>query len=410
MAQTTRGWRASSGDSSEASNPITPSSAGQRRSVSTAKFNHGDSSGHDVTDLHAPLLPVARDSDPVSDVSSEPHALGFTSGQIASQLVLYALVSYVAPTTITELLDNPKSLPAALTIAVTAPFAMEATKLFFNTSAALKKDFDLYWGADMAQMGILMIEALGFYYLDIGKDWSSVGFNAAISVTGIALKLLSDFVVAPYVHQHLALDHLMNQWLFPVTHSHENNAHADKWYNHLAMHGARFLILFSAMIAGSEAFGILVVGEYLVSLANLCGVTEVAAVTACFLMFNEILGGTFFMTSDWFKGVYPTYASRFLTLVVMSAVFQLLPSVLPILKDENAGFFIPFLITFLADLGVQYTVAPKIDKSANYGVAVLLSKCGLMKPPVVERIEGGEVYNPVGVGAPCLGGDGEEKA
>jgi hypothetical protein len=309
--------------------------------------------------------------------------------QQGSTIVLFSLISYVGSTASDELLTDQKSLFALLSVAVLVSFFLEIIKTLFVLSATLNKNFNLYFGADAVQAVLLMSWAGLFYHLDIGKNWSPVGYLAAVSVPGIALQLANNIIFAPCAHKHLPLNGFVNQWLFPQNQF--DGQHTGRWYNHFALHLARYLILMSAMLAGSELFAQIPVsktesvGGALVVLFQLCGAKAGAAIYASALLFNEILGTTFFLGTSWFKDIHPSFFTRLVTLVAMAGSFEGLASVVPFLKEETLGvLFLSATVTFFADLAVQYSVGPRFDKPVNRVVASVTNSVIEISRPYVE--------------------------
>ncbi len=292
--------------------------------------------------------------------------------QIFAQVTLYALIPYVITTALTESLSDQKTLEGLLCAACFSSFAMDSIKLFLNTSAHLTKDFDLYWAVDIIQAVILMVLACGIYFSHIGATWSPVGYNASMTVLGITFKIATDFVVAPYAQKKYDAHGVVCRWLVPFT---PHGQHKYRWYNHLMLHSARYIILCSAMIAGSELFSKIKVadssvGQALVDFFVLCGAHSPAAVFAAALIFNEIVGMSLFIFSGWFYDIYPTHASRLLVMIAMSAIFQAWSESAHFLKEDTyLTMFFSVTMTFLADLGMQYTVGPRLDKSVNKIIA-----------------------------------------
>lgn len=332
--------------------------------------------------------------------------------QQGSAIVLYALISYVIPTTLNELFIDKKSLATLIFGAFSVSFTMDAVKRALNASDHLKKDFNLYWGADAVQTVLLVTLACGFYFLGLGKHWSPVGYNAVVTVPGIALKLLTDFVLAPAAHKYLDKNHFVNQWLLPEKNDRVNE-HKYSFRHYLALQLPLYCLLFSALIAGSEVFGTMKiagtttsVGEALVAFFKLCGAKSPATIYAVAMMFNEVVGMFLLMGAGWFPDMHWSLLTRTVTAVVVAAVFEALSTVIPFLNHENiVTLWFAMTMTFLVDRAVQYTIGPKIDKPVNQfvythigepiqkDISKLLSKCGALPPPstVVENV----VLNPV---------------
>ncbi|MCD8499739.1 MAG: hypothetical protein LRY43_01130 [Gammaproteobacteria bacterium] len=191
-----------------------------------------------------------------------------------------------------------------------------------------------------------------FYASHLGKEWTALGWNASITVPGIILKLLNECVLAPRFEEVSDEQSPIKRYFFP----HTAYSPKDDWYNLPAVfHLARYTVLVSALIAGSELFEAIKigsnssVGDELVRLFHDCSATSSAAVNAGALLLNEIIGMSLFLGTGWFKDMYPSYASRLLTLIVMTALFQWLSTMIPLLKSETLGIlFLSASITFFS--------------------------------------------------------------
>ncbi|MCD8542271.1 MAG: hypothetical protein LRY69_02200 [Gammaproteobacteria bacterium] len=289
-----------------------------------------------------------------SEKQPSTHAELLTSSMVSlpTQVVIYALVSYVIPTTLTELLTPKKSIASLIVLAMTTPIAMEFFKICANTSTLLHHDFPVYFLGTVLQIGVLLLIAGVFYASHLGKEWTALGWNASITVPGIILKLLNECVLAPRFEEVSDEQSPIKRYFFP----HTAYSPKDDWYNLPAVfHLARYTVLVSALIAGSELFEAIKigsnssVGDELVRLFHDCSATSSAAVNAGALLLNEIIGMSLFLGTGWFKDMYPSYASRLLTLIVMTALFQWLSTMIPLLKSETLGIlFLSASITFFS--------------------------------------------------------------
>lgn len=326
-----------------------------------------------------PLLPdeFSDQEDPrLTDVSmtssgqnnTSTHSELFTSSMVSlpTQVMIYGMVSYLIPTTFTELTTPEKSIASLIVLALTTPIAMDFFKLCANTSTLFRDDFPIYWGIDVLEASLLLLTSAAIHGLNLGKNWTVLGWNASITVPGIALKLLTEFVLARCFEEVPQEESTIKRWFFPKT----ENSQKNNWYNlPVAFHLARYAVLVSALIAGSELFEAMKigsnssVGEKLVDLFHECGATSSAAVNSGALLVNEMIGMTLLLGTGWFTEIYLSYASRLLTLIAMTTLFQSLSTIIPLLKSETLGvLFLSASITFLIDYLVQLTpIGPTID-------------------------------------------------
>jgi len=296
------------------------------------------------------------------------------------QMLVYVVVSYVVPTTLTELIIPEKSITSLIVLALTTPIAMDFLKLCANTSTLLRDDLPIYWRMDVLEASLLLLIFAAVHGLNIGENWTALGLNASITVPGITLKLLTEFVLAHCFEEVPQEQSTIKRWFFPKT---EHTPKNDWYHLPIVFHLARYAVLVSALIAGGELLEAIKigsnssVGDKLVDLFHECGATSSAAVNAGALLVNEIIGMTLLLGTGWFAEIYPSYASRLLTLIVMTTLFQWLSIMIPLLKSEGLGIlFLSASVTFLVDYLVQLTpIAPAIDDCLNQKLPSLLMNC-----------------------------------
>lgn len=303
---------------------------------------------------------------------------GFTCTQQISWGVMQTVVMAVISQTIVEFTCPEKSLAAALTLAVVVPLSMEWIKFGFNLSGALKKDFDFNAPVNFAHIVVLLALALGLYYSHKGENFSPLGYNSVIIVPGIFLKLLTNYFATSSHSEVPGYDLEASESLltFPTEDASEN-AHAGKWYNHVAMHGlVRLPLLFSATNAGGQFFEGMQIP--LAEGIEACGLTNFAGIVALSALLNEIIGSHLFKYSGQFKEVHPNPVSRTMTMFILAIVFQMTN----LLKGMSLGAFASaFAIGFATDLLVQESgIGSKIDNTVGEIVSSLQAKCCKWQP------------------------------
>jgi hypothetical protein len=314
----------------------------------------------------------------VADVVWNNRTTGFTRTQQISWAVMQTVVMAVISQTIVEFTCPEKSLAAALTLAVVVPLSMEWIKFGFNLSGALKKDFDFNVPVNFSHIVVLLALALGLYYSHKGEDFSPLAYNSVIIVPGIFLKLLTNYF-ATSSHGEVPGDDLeaSETLLTFVTEAASANAHAGKWYNHVAMHGlVRLPLLFSATNAGGQFFKGMQIP--LAEGIEACGLTNFAGSVALSALLNEVIGSHLFKYSGQFKEVHPNPVSRTMTMFILAIVFQMTN----MLKGADLGTFASaFAIGFATDLLVQESgIGSKIDNTVGEIVSSLQTQCCQWQP------------------------------
>ncbi|MBP9727620.1 MAG: hypothetical protein KBD83_09210, partial [Gammaproteobacteria bacterium] len=315
-----------------------------------------------------------------SEWNGDDQLTGFTRTQQISWGVMQTVVMAVISQTIVEFTCPEKSLAAALTLAVVVPLSMGWIKFRFNLSGALKKDFDFNAPVNFAHIVILLALAFGLYYSHKGEDVSPLGYNSVIIVPGICLKLLTNYF-ATASHSEVTGHELGQREPLLISATEDEsasaNAHAGKWYNHVAMHGlVRLPLLFSATNAGGQFFEGMQIP--LAEGIEACGLTNFAGIVAFSALLNEIIGAHLFKWSGQFKEVHPNPVSRTMTMCGLAITLQMTN----IFKVADLGTFAAaFAIAFIADLLVQESgLGFKIDQAAGQIVSTLQAKCCQWQP------------------------------